>query len=522
MKRLQKIIIISFVSILFLAIIGVVIAQKLATSKIEKFLTESLPDNIQVDYETLDVSILSGSVSLGKPKLTMYAKTTDSIILTNDMESIHVENIGYWDYLVNDKIIIESIQIKGPQVNFSNIKRADDDVKESSKEMKQIPNVKIQKFSISNGNFSMFDVKTDSLMLKLTNFNFDLFGIEYHKEAVGKNIPVKFTEYELTFDDMFYSMNDYDNIKVGKSKFTKNNSDLSAFRLYTKYSKQELSKMISVERDHVDLKIKSLEINDHEFGFHQDSIFYFKSPKVVFENPVLDIYRDKLIADDTEIKYLYSKLLRELKFDLTLSEVLLKNGAINYSEKVKSDHSAGELKFSNMDVTIANLSNTYSDSVKTDVDLNATFMKSTPIHVNWYFDVNNVNDHFIFKADIGNLPAQDLNPFSKPNLNVEFEGELSKTYMTVDGNAYNSNVDFRANYDEFKVSVLEKDGKDKNSFLSVVANLFIKKDSNEASDDFREGSKENVERDNTKSIFNFVWLNARAGLLSVLTGNGKK
>lgn len=522
MGKRQKIVIISLASLVVLAVIGIFIAQKVATSKIEKFLTESLPENIKVDYKELDVSVLSGSLELSNPKITFYGKTTDSIILLDEMSSIHIYDIGYWDYLINNKITIESIQIKEPKITYHHNKRIDSEQYKSSKSEKIEQNIHVGNFKIIRGNVSVFNIENDSLMLKLKNFDLDLRDIHFDKGISKMKMPFKFSDYNLTFDEIFYGLNKYDNLEVGKSKLTMRNSHLRNLKLYTKYSKQQLSNMISIERDHYDLKLDELSITNQEIGFHHDSVFYFKSPKVILETPELKIYRNKLIADDTTIKSLYSRMLRKLKFDLTLSEVLLKNGLINYSEKVKQESPAGEILFSNLDATIKNLANTYPSSGKTNIDINAIFMKSTPIRVNWYFDVNNVNDQFVFKADIGKLPAQDLNPFSRPNLKVQFEGELLKTYFTIDGNVQDSNVDLRMNYDNFKVYILDKEGKEKNKFLSAVANLFIKKDSDNEDGNFREGIKDKVERDKTKSIFNFLWLNARAGLVSAMTGDGKK
>lgn len=522
MGKRQKIVIISLVSLVVLVVIGIVIAQNIATTKIEKFLSESLPEQIKLDYTELDVSVLSGSLQLTNPKLTIYGKTTDSIILVNDMSSIQISNIGYWDYLVNNKISIESIQINEPKINYNHNKHVDSKQYKSSKSKRIEQDVYVDDFIITKGSVSMFNVENDSLMMELKSFDFDLRDIHFDKETAKQKIPITFTDYDFNFNGLFYQINEYDNLEIAQSKLSMGKSEFDELKLYTKYTKQELSRIISVERDHVDLKIRKITINNQEYGVYKDSIVYFKSPKIEIDTPIFKIYRDKLVADDMTIKALYSKMLRDLKLDLSLSEVLLKNAAINYSEKVKVESTAGEILFSNVNATIKNLGNTYSSSDKTTIDLDAIFMKTTPIKVNWYFDVQNVNDQFVFKADMGRLPAKDLNPFTEPNLKVKIEGELLKTYFTVDGNVQDSNVDLRTNYENLKVSVLDKEGKSKNRFLSVVANLFIKKDSNDASDEFREGMKKNIERDKTKSVFNYMWLNASAGLLSALTGDGKK
>lgn len=278
--------------------------------------------------------------------------------------------------------------------------------------------------------------------------------------------------------------------------------------------------MISVERDHFDIKIDSFSLKSQKFGYEQDSLFYFKSELVELHQPKMSIYRNKLIADDNSIKPLYSKMLRQLKFDLTLSKLLINNGGITYTEKVKAENAAGEIDFSELNATITNLSNTYEPSEKTTINIDAVFMKDTPLNVEWYFDVNDVNDHFIFKADLGKLDANKMNMFTEPNLNVRLEGEIYKTYFTIDGYDHTSTVDLKLNYDDFKVVVMQKNERKKNQFLSAVVNIFIKKNSDHDGSHFRDGSAK-VERNKTKSVFNYIWLNASEGLKNAMTGGGK-
>ena len=522
MEKRLKYGLVSLAVITILVIISLVVSQKILTSKVENFLANSLPEQIQVDYQDLDLSILKGSLIISKPKLTVKGQTVDSLILSNDMSSVEILDVGYWDYFVNNKISIGSIQINNPNITYHHNKLIDaKDYKASSSEKNGMV-VLIKNFTVADGAVSVFNIESSTPLLKLDNLNFNIADVQMDSESSKQKIPFSFGEYDVEFENMFYRLNAYDNLEIQRSSISKAAIEVSKLKLYTKHSKEKLSKIIRVERDHVDLRIEKLSLRNYDFGFHKDSIFYFKSPSMEFETPIFNIYRDKLVPDDVLVKSLYSNMLRGFTFDLDLSEVVFKNGVINYSEKVKPESSAGKLSFSNLNATIKNLGNTYEASEKTTIDVSAIFMKSTSVKVNWYFDVTDVNDYFIFNAEIGKLPAYDLNPFTEPNLKVRFDGELLKTYFTIEGNFQDSNVDLRTNYVDFKVIVLGKNGKEKNKFLSAIANLFIENSTDNTEDGFREGFKTNIERDKTKSVFNYVWLNARAGLLSAMTGNGKK
>lgn len=509
-------------SLLLLGIVGILFSDSFINKKVENFLKSGLPETVQIEYDDIEINSWNGSVMLVNPKITNFAKITKEVNSKVVMETLMIDDFGYWDYFFNDKIVVGSIQLRKPQLMYFHNKSIEKKNHKYSKLEQLKQDITVHRINIQEGQLEVYDLETDSLLMKTENFTANVMKVKMNPATVKRRIPFEFSDYNVHFDNLFYQLGLYENLTIASTKVTQQRADVDEIKIYTKYSKTELNQLISAERDHFDITIKSLALHDQDFGYHQDSIFYFKSPKVVFESPNMNLYRNKLIADDMQIKSLYSKMLRELTFDLTLSEVLVKNAAINYSEKVKSESSAGMIIFKKLNATITNLSNTYPADERTSLDIDAIFMNTTPINVNWYFDMNNLNDHFIFKAEIGKLPAEDLNKFATPNLNVKFEGELIKTYFTIDGNVNTSNVSLKANYDDFKVAVLEKDGKDKNRLLSAVANLFIKKSSEKESDNFREGSKFEIERDKTKSVFNFVWMNVSAGLLSALTGDGEK
>ena len=52
--------------------------------------------------------------------------------------------------------------------------------------------------------------------------------------------------------------------------------------------------------------------------------------------------------------------------------------------------------------------------------------------------------------------------------------------------------------------------------------MFVSTNSDNDPKEFYYGNINNIERDRTKSIFNFVWKNIEAGLVSAMTGSGKK
>lgn len=74
---------------------------------------------------------------------------------------------------------------------------------------------------------------------------------------------------------------------------------------------------------------------------------------------------------------------------------------------------------------------------------------------------------------------------------------------------------FNLKHKDLKISILDKKSKEKKGFLSAVANVFIKTDSDKLPESV---IVEGVERDPTKSFFNMFWKGVEDGLKKTLIG----
>ena len=103
-----------------------------------------------------------------------------------------------------------------------------------------------------------------------------------------------------------------------------------------------------------------------------------------------------------------------------------------------------------------------------------------------------------------------MNSFLRPTMNVEVEGIIKDLQYDFRGNGYNASGNMKLEYEDFKLIVLQSDGTEKNNFLSGIANIFINNDGSSETLDHKELL---VERDRTKSFWNYLWLCIREGAL---------
>ncbi|WP_141675447.1 hypothetical protein [Formosa haliotis] len=488
---------------------------------------KTLPESVRLNYSALDVNVFDGGLSVENPELNIIEGAKGRVELNVKLQDIKLKNVGYWDYIVNNTIHLDTILVKGAEISFvrglgkasDSTQQKDNKPKNENKDAKPKKEfnkiVKIDNFDLNRATLTIFETTKDSIFLKSENINITFDSIYFDANTAKQSIPFEYSDYHVLTDSLKFNAGQYETINLHALELSKKRWVFRQFKLKTKYSKHELSKIIDKERDHFDVSVDSITIEAPEFG-SVNKRFYFKSNKVLFQKPFLEVYRDKLVADDNTIKPLYSEMLRNLKFDLTLPSVILKDGQIVYEEKSKPHVNAGTISFHEFNADIKNVSNTYASPVKTELDINTLFMNSAPLHANWTFDVNDEHDTFLFKTQIGKLPVKRLNAFTENNVGIKLEGQFDKIYARIDGNVQRSSIDFDVKYENVKVQILNKKHH-KNKFLSTVANIFIRKDSDKADDGFIV-KRGHVTRDKTKSVFNFLWLNFKEGLKLVFVG----
>jgi len=465
-------------------------------------------------YDDITIASFDGSLVITNAALIIKNKEDGVNHTYINVEKLKISDISYWDYLFKDEIHMEGITVENPKIVYyqDKLKPSKDTVRQAVARIYKP--IIVDRVYIKNTKLAIYENGEDSLKVYSAGLTLEVDGVKVDNGTVVRKIPFDYKDFEAKSDTVFVKVSPYENLTVEDFSIKNRNAFFENLTLKTKYSKRELSRIITKERDHYDLSLKSLSIADFDFGFKQNR-FFAKSKQVSLNAPSLEVYRDKLVADDPKTKPLYSKMLRDLPFELTVDSLKISDAKIIYEEREKQENMGGSINFKNMDVAISNVSNTYKSPEKTNLKITADFMDNTPFTADWTFDVQNQYDQFLFKADIGPLTADKMNSFTEPNLKVRLEGHTNKTYFTIDGNNETSKTDLKINYSDFKVIVLRKDGNRKNKLLSEIANIFISKDTKKKNDYYREGTAE-ATRDKTKSVFNFLWISLKNALVKTM------
>lgn len=350
--------------------------------------------------------------------------------------------------------------------------------------------------------------------LSFQDLNATVNDIQLINKKDNSGIDAKISKYAVSTKNFGYKTKFY-NMTAGFLKLDQNTINVTAFAMKPLVSRAQFIKMIPVESDLYDITANQITANGTWDLFSDQKLI--RASNVTIRNADANIFRSKIPEDDPKEKPLYSRMLRSIKIPMVVNNLNLKDSKLVYEEDTPESAGPGKLTFSNFNMNVKNLNSAKikGNPTRVDIKINCSFMNLAPLSVNWNFDVADQGDRFAISGRTTNLPATGINPFIRPYLHVTATGTIQEMLFNFKGNPKGLNGKFNLKHKDLKVTILDKENKDKKGFLTAVANLLVKSDSGKLPEDV---DVEDVERDPTKSFFNLFWKGIEQGLKKTLIG----
>lgn len=510
-----------------IAVISILVIILIATFGLDYWVSKKLPGIINSDkdsayhvvYRDIDVSLLSRNIFATDivlvPKNAIDSKVTLPGLYAK-VASVEISGFQIFDLIFTDKIKANSIQISTPEVIlYQPTDKAINDRKSIRSKVVEPFNklVLVSEVEMQNGDFRIVQISNQKSILHVANVSFKIDGIAITDDILEQKIPFSFHKYDVQFDSLYYKPTGIHELRTGKFKTVNTELQVENVSYLPLVSRAQFVQGLATEKDFFSVKAKQIKIDSLNWGY-RDEDFFFEANELTITQPAANIYRAKMPADDLTKKPLYSKLLRDIPFFLNVRKLNLRYGTVEYEEEKSSEAGAGLLSFNGFNATIRNVSSGFKQSKLPDVNINVNckFMNISPMNVKWSFNVLDKSDGFKIHGSILKFPADKLTPFIKPYMNVTADGMLDKVYFNYSGNDNMAQGDLALEYEHLKVNILQKDRKKKNKFVSAIANIFVKKDTDER---LKETPVE-VERIKEKSFFNLLWRTTLDGLKELL------
>lgn len=454
--------------------------------------------------------ILPNSIKLNSINLKPTGNYKSATAMDGFVKNVDVK-IKSWNFN-NDrlKLDIEDVLINGLNGKLNLAKNKN---KKAYSKSGNASDILIRKISLKNSELKMHAGNTP---LDFKNLNVEVRNVAMNAQTAKNKMPFTIGSYSLAATNFKYNLGQFYNASVGAINIDNNKIKLTNAILKPTVSRAEFVRRQPVEQDLYDLKIRQLTANG-KWDFFSDQISVYVNNLDINTMDAL-IFRSKIPEDDLKVKPLYGSMLSNLKFPLFVENLNINNSKLIYEEDTKKSDGPGKLVFSQFNLNAKNINSGKFPGKPTNVPIviNTMLMATAPLTVNWEFDTAKSDDSFTITGYTGDMPAADLNLFTEPYLKVRATGQISRLAFAFNGDKQTINGTFKMIHKNLKVETLTKGG-DKNVVVSALANIFIKNDSGPNPPAI---VIENVERDNTKSFFNFLWRGIEAGLKKTLVGLG--
>ncbi|KAF2509904.1 hypothetical protein [Flavobacterium foetidum] len=471
-----------------------------------------------INYEKIEVSLFSQNIYAQTLLVHPKNQPKDSKNgLFAKIESVTIRHFNIWDLAFRDVIQAESIIINKPRVILykkgekllNNSKSIKTEIIEPFRKIIAVSNI-----YLNEGTVDVVSLDSEKPILSAKKIILKLEGILITDATLKEKIPIRYEKYALVIDSLFYRTSPFYHLTIGKISTENNFLKVNNFAYLPQFNRPEFIRRLDKEKDIYTLKVDSASIQKMDWGFKNDR-FFFKTNSIVLNHFDANIYRGKMPKDDLSKKYLYNHLLRNIKFPLQIDTLQVLKSKLVYEEEIDFSKGPGVLTFDKFNLQATNLRSGFglkkTDDVK--IKINTIFMKTSPLNVDWSFNVLDKNDSFHIQGVISNFDVRAMQRFSKPYMNASFTGVFHKYRFNFYGNDNISKGNASLDYDDLKVKLFKKKKPEKEAKLkSAIANLLVKNDSK----DKAKTADVEVERIEEKSFYNFLWRSIAESLKKIL------
>ncbi|MGO2294756.1 MAG: hypothetical protein ACTH5N_04810 [Psychroflexus halocasei] len=465
-----------------LIILGVYVA---AIFIAEYFIEKKVNAEYDLEYSQFNLSL---STSLKVKDLHFIQ---DGIDLK--AEKLRVD-LGLWSTLLSDKTVIDQADLYNAKLNYT-IPQEKKSKNSNSKSSKiDVNHIYLEKFNA-------IIIKEKDTIAEIANANFEL------SDPLSENFNTSNIDF-FSMDELHFRLDKIQDLSVYNFDYANDGFDIDSLSIDSDYTKENYISQLSKEKDLITMKSYGLHFNNFSFNVTSKKLNQIAFKNIAIDSSQTLIYRDKTIADDKSIKKTYGQKLQNLDFDLSIDKISVDDSQLTYSEKLNQKKTS-QIVLKDLNVKLNNFHNLENKSDQ-HMKLIGSFSLSPDSELDVGIDYNQFADVETFQLDLNakNINTKALNQIMKPTMNFGMEGyfEMIKAKMISNNNAQGI---FNLTAKDIELTMYSDSGREK-KIMSFMANKLLNNNISE------EVEIEKVERNPTKSMWNFIWNYIKSGLTKIL------
>lgn len=471
----------------------------------------------QASYENENIKLKADQFNLDEDKKLI---TINRFSLKNNKVELNVplvfaKQLDLKKLADDQKLIGEELELVGFNIIYFN-EGENSSVKKNNKE-KTLPLISFTEINAHQGKIQLKFKDENTYSINNVRGHLKDFDTETNKHLTFYSKDIEVRASDIT--GYFNNKNDKLIISGIKYQGSDNSLNLSQLNLIPVQEKLKYAYQFGHEVDWVNLVMKNIHFSDFNLkALLEDNKLLINS--ITAGSLDAELYRDKKMPQKNKTTSLPQTVLKELKLDINIDTVHIKNTNIVYQELSEQAFEPGELEFSNLDLIVTNITNIPSQITKRDrmILQGSGNIENLKLSVTAVFDLDSDNDEFRLAGQMGEGNMEVFNDIMKKNAFIRIDKGYSKGIsFNMLANNDHAIGSMQFHYKNLKISLLDKQtnkssGLDE-SLASFFANTFVINSNNPRLFVLKEGNIY-FQRDKSKSIFNYWTKSLLSGIVS--------
>ena len=194
-----------------------------------------------------------------------------------------------------------------------------------------------------------------------------------------------------------------------------------------------------------------------------------------------------------------------------LDSLWVDHATITYAEKHRINKDFAPVVFNDLNLTLTNLNNFKLPKSSNLARLNAQFRlnKASEINLGLSYNLSTSTEDFTAEISGQNILADRFSELLEQSIKTGISGKFNSIKTKIRSRDNSASGIFNLNSSDIEVTLYNNKGR-KRQFVSLMANKMIKRSLNTSF------QLQNIEKDQTKSLWNFIWSFVNSGLKQAL------
>lgn len=520
--------------------------KPILTEKIKAGVYEGSHHLYKIEFKSINLNVITGSLALREVKLTPDTLVFDSLKMQGlapahtfeiKLKKIQITRVGILTAYFKKRVNVNEIRLDKPSINmiFNKIPKERDTVKPEKSLYEQISktfkSINVHSVKIVDADFDYIDKsgprKTKNsikhLDISVKDFLLDsLSGQDTSRFYYTKDVTFQLAGYKSFTKDKMYSMK-VDTI-AGSAASKK--IMVKGLKLTPLYPELTFARKFKVQKDRYDLAFEKIELNGVDFiGLNNDQKLYAKSLKIGPAKVEVFMSRESPPPPGLDKGRNYPHLaLKRLNMPTTIDVVNISGVDLKYSEYNPASKKIGTVDFKSLSGTVLNVTNDSLPLTKNGhatANFNTLLMGSGKLNVKIDFNLTNNSGAFNYSGSLGKFDLRNLNSLSKNLGLIEIEsGNVQRINFKANGNLRSASGSMNMLYTNLKVKLLsdniDGEGTKKKGLLSFLANTILVKNENPKKGEAPRTAFMTNTRINSASFFNLMWKTIFVGIKDIV------